>query len=166
MSPYQIRMNIPNHLPNVNHLIQAYRVAPWRVQRQWIGNALLLVLAFAMVAALYLHVTSRTAIAGREIQDLTDAIASSRQVSSDLQTQLAGLTSADSMETRARAMGYRPVEADELEYLVVPGYVSPEAVDLSSSGQPQLNALTIPPEYNQSLLDWMDEQLVSSRRFQ
>lgn len=159
-------MNIPTHLPNVNHLIQAYRIAPWRVQRQWIGNALLIVLALAMVAALYLNVTSRTAIAGREIQDLTDAIAASRQVSSDLQTQLAGLTSAASMESRAREMGYRPVKADELEYLVVPGYVEPEAVDLSSSEQPQLSALTIPPEYNQSLLDWMDDQLVSSRRYQ
>lgn len=159
-------MNIPNHLPNVNHLIHAYRVAPWRVQRQWIGNALLVVLVLAMVAALYLNVTSRTAIAGREIQDLTDAIAASRQVSSDLQTHLAGLTSAVSMETRAREMGFRPVEPDELEYLVVPGYVAPGVVDLSSSAEPQLSVLTIPPEYNQSLLDWMDERLVSARRFQ
>jgi hypothetical protein len=159
-------MNIPNHLPNVNHLIHAYRVAPWRVQRQWIGNALLVVLVFAMVAALYLNVTSRTAIAGREIQDLTDSITVSRQVSSDLQTQLAGLTSAASMESRARAMGFRPVEPDELEYLVVPGYVAPKAVDLSHLADTPLNALTIPPEYNQSLLDWMDEQLVSARRFQ
>lgn len=159
-------MNIPNHLPNVNHLIHAYRVAPWRVQRQWIGNALLLVVVLAMVAALYLNVTSRSAIAGREIQDLSISIAQSQQISGDLQTQLAGLTSAVSMEQRAREMGFRPVEPDELEYLVVPGYVAPEAVDLSSSAQPQLNALTIPPEYNQSLLDWMDERLVSARRFQ
>ncbi|MEY2817122.1 MAG: hypothetical protein RL275_585 [Chloroflexota bacterium] len=160
-------MNIPNvNLPNVNHLIHAYRVAPWRVQRQWIGNALLVVVVSAMVAALYLNVTSRTAIAGREIQDLTDAIAASQQVSSDLQTQLAGLTSAESMEERARAMGFRPVEPEELEYLVVPGYVAKDAVDLSSSALPQLNVLTIPPEYNQSLLDWMDERLVSTRRYQ
>jgi hypothetical protein len=48
----------------------------------------------------------------------------------------------------------------------VPGYVAKQAVDLSSSAQPQLNALNIPPEYNQSLLDWMDERLVSARRFQ
>lgn len=159
-------MNIPNHLPNVNHLIHAYRIAPWRVQRQWIGNALLVVVVLAMVAALYLNVTSRTAISGREIQDLTDAIAASQQVSSDLQTQLAGLTSASSMERRAREMGFRPVEPEELEYLVVPGYYASEAVDLSSSVQPQLNALTIPPEYNQSLLDWMDEKFVSVRRYQ
>jgi hypothetical protein len=160
-------MNIPNvNLPNVTHLVHAYRVAPWRVQRQWIGNALLLVVVLAMVAALYLNVTSRTAIAGREIQDLTDAIAASQQVSSDLQTQLAGLTSAESMEKRARAMGFRPVQPAELEYLVVPGYVARVAIDLSSSSPSQLNALTIPPEYNQSLLDWMDQRLVSSRSFQ
>jgi hypothetical protein len=159
-------MNIPSvNLPNVNHLIHAYRVAPWRVQRQWIGNALLVVVVLAMVAALYLNVTSRTAIAGREIQDLTDSIALSQQMSSDLQTQLANLTSAKSMEERAREMGFRPVEPEDLEYLVVPGYVAKDAVDLSTYSQTQLNVLTIPPEYNQSLLDWMDERLVA-RRYQ
>ncbi len=160
-------MNIPNvNLPNVTHLVHAYRVAPWRVQRQWIGNALLIVVVFAMVAALYLTVTSRTAIAGREIQDLTEAINYSRQVSSDLQTQLAALTSAASMEKRALAMGFRPAEPKELEYLVVPGYVRHDAVDLASSAEQQLNVLIIPPEYNQSLLDWMDERLISARRYQ
>ncbi|MFN8401482.1 MAG: hypothetical protein U0X74_15835 [Anaerolineales bacterium] len=159
-------MNIPNvNLPNVTHVIHAYRVAPWRVQRQWIGNALLVVVVFAMVAALYLNVTSRTAIAGREIQDLTDSIAISQQVSSDLQTQLANLTSAKVMEDRAREMGFRPVQPAELEYLVVPGYVAKDAVNLSSSAHLQLNVLAIPPEYNQSLLDWMDERLVT-RRYQ
>lgn len=149
------------NIPNVNHLIHAYRVAPWRVQRQWVGSAFLAVVAFAMVAALYLNVTSRTAIAGRDIQELTEAIAASQQVSSDLQTQLAGLTSSISFETRAREMGFRPVESYELEYLVVPGYVSPKPIDLSSTALPQLSALTIPPEYNQSLLDWMDERITS-----
>jgi hypothetical protein len=151
------------NVPNVNHLIHAYRVAPWRVQRQWIGNTLLLVVAFAMVAALYLNITSRTAIAGREIQDLTEAISVSQQVSSDMQTQLAALTSAVAMETRARELGFRPMEPDEVEYLVVPGYVQPQPVDLSTSALPQLSALTIPPEYNQSLLDWLDERVTATR---
>ena len=106
-----------------------------------------------------------TAIAGREIQDLTDSIALSQQVSSDLQTQLANLTSAKVMEDRAREMGFRPVQPAELEYLVVPGYVAKDAVNLSSSAHLQLNVLAIPPEYNQSLLDWMDERLVA-RRYQ
>jgi len=162
-------VNIPNvdlrniNIPNVNRLIHAYRVAPWRVQRQWLGNVLLLVVASAMVAALYLSVTSRTAIAGRDIQDLTEAIIASQQASSDLQTQLAGLTSAASFEERALDLGYRPVESEEVEYLVVAGYVTPAPIDLSTTSLPQLSALTIPPEYNQSLLDWLDERVTSSR---
>jgi len=151
------------NIPNVN-FIHAYRIAPWRIQRQWIGNALLAVVVLAMVAALYLNVTSRTAIAGREIQDLMSTISVTQQVSSDLQTQLALLTSSSILETRARELGFRQIEADELEYLVVPGYAAPTVVDLSSTTLPQLSALTIPPEYNQSLLDWFDETISTSRR--
>lgn len=151
------------NIPNVNHYIHAYRVAPWRIQRQWIGNALLVVVVLALVAALYLNVTSRTAIAGREIQDLMSSISASHQVSSDLQTELASLTSSFAMEQRARELGFRPVEAQDLQYLVVPGYVAPQPVNLSSNALPQLSALTIPPEYNQSLLDWFDESIASRR---
>lgn len=150
------------NIPNIN-FIHAYRIAPWRVQRQWIGNALLAVVVFALVAGLYLNVTSRTAIAGREIQDLMNAIAISQQASSDLQTQLASLTSVSAMEQRALQLGFRPVQPEELQYLIVPGYVAPEPINFSSNALPQLSALTIPPEYNQSLLDWLDERIASRR---
>jgi hypothetical protein len=160
-------MNIPNvNIPNVTHYIHAYKVAPWRVQRQWIGSALLAVVTLAMVAALYLIVTSRAAIAGREIQDLTFSITVSQQVSGDLQTQLASLTSASAMESRALELGFRPMQPEEAEYLVVSGYAEPEPFVLSTTQNMQLSALTIAPEYNQSLLDWMDETLLSSRGMQ
>jgi len=152
------------NIPNVNHYIHAYKIAPWRVQRQWIGNALLAVVIFAMVASLYLNITSQTAIAGREIQDLTYAISISQQGSEDLQTHLASLTSSNAMETRARALGFRPMEKDEREYLVVPGYTPPQRFELSAPSQLQLSILTIPPEYNESLLDWMEIRLTTSRR--
>ncbi len=153
------------NIPNVNHYIHAYKVAPWRIQRQWIGSALLAVVALAMVATLYLIVTSHAAIAGREIQDLTYSITISQQVSGDLQTQLASLTSASAMERRALELGFRSVKPDEVEYLVVPGYAEPEPFFLSTQHL-QLSALTIAPEYNQSLLDWMDEKISSSRGMQ
>jgi hypothetical protein len=152
------------NIQNVNHLVHAYKVAPWRVQRQWIGTALLAVVALAMVATLYLDVTSQAAIAGREIQDLTALIAKRAQESADLQTQLASLTSASVMEKRALDLGFRPMKSTEAEYLVVSGYFKPEPEILSSTPLPQLSALTIPPEYNQSLLDWVDEKLTSSAR--
>ena len=150
------------NIPNVNHYIHAYKIAPWRVQRQWIGNALLAVVALAMVSTLYLDVTSQAAIAGREIQDLTASIIVSQQLSGDLQTHLASLTSASVMQQRALELGFRPMESEEAEYLVVPGYVILEPDILSSAPLPQLSALTFPPEYNQSLLDWMDNKITSS----
>ena len=152
------------NIQNVNHLVHAYKVSPWRVQRQWIGTALLAVVALAMVATLYLDVTSQAAIAGREIQDLTALITEGQQVSADLQTQLASLTSASAMEERALELGFRPMASIEAEYLVVPGYFQPEPEILSSIPRPQLSALTIPPEYNESLLDWVDERIASSAR--
>lgn len=144
--------------------MHAYKVAPWRIQRRWIGGALLAVVACTMIAALYLDVSSQAAIAGREIQDLNIAISASQQASADLQTQLASLTSSSSMQRRALELDFRPMALTDMEYLVVPGYVKPEPAILSSASFPQLSALNILPEYNQSLLDWLDEQIVASAR--
>jgi len=152
------------NLQNVNQLAHAYKVAPWRVQRQWIGSTLLAVVALAMIATLYLDVTSQAAIAGREIQDLTIEITTSQQASADLQTELARLTSSRVMQRRALELGFRPMEQFEVEYLVVPGYVTPEPEILSSASLPQLSTLSILPEYNESLLDWVDEKIAASSR--
>ncbi|MBM3124772.1 MAG: hypothetical protein FJZ87_06810 [Chloroflexi bacterium] len=152
------------NLQTVHHLIHAYKVAPWRVQRQGIGNVLLGVIALALVASLYLDVTAKAAIAGREIQELNAAILTSQQVSADLQTELAALTSAGTMAERALELGYRPVEPEEIEYLFVPGFHRPLPEILSSAALPQLSALTIPPEYTESLLDWIDERIARSAR--
>ena len=135
------------NIQNINHLTHAYKIAPWRLQRQWIGSALLVVVVFAMVATLYLDVTSQAAIAGREIQDLTASINESQQASADLQTQLAALTSARVMEQRALDLGFRPMEAGEAEYLVVPGYSVLKPDILSSVPVLQLSTLMIAPEY-------------------
>lgn len=147
---------------NLNHFVHAYKVAPWRIQRQWIGSILLAVVIFAMIAALYLDVTAQAAIAGREIQDMTAAIAASQQASADLQTQLAALTSASVMEQRAEALGFTPMEPETVEYLIVPGYAAPTPDILAGAPQPQLSAPSIPPEYTESLLDWLDQAISTS----
>ena len=148
-------------LTAVNHFVHAYRMAPWRVQRQWIGAFLLSVVMLAMVASLYLDVTAQAAIAGREIQNLAFETGAVQQASADLQTQLASLTSASVMEQRALDLGYRAVEPEEMEYLMVPGYVHTQPDILAIVPQPGLRAPTISPEYTQSLLDWLDHQLQS-----
>jgi len=120
---------------------------------------LLIVLGFAMIATLYLMVTSQAAIVGREIQDLRLAIIETEHNNADLQTELARLTSSNEMKKRALALGFHPVKQDELEYLYVPGYVAPQAAVLASAPELQPSAPSNPPEYTQSLLDWLNDQL-------
>jgi hypothetical protein len=151
-------------METVDHFVHAYKQAPWRIQRQWGSAFLLAVLGSAMIATLYLMVTSQAAIIGREIQDLRQDVAESERISADLSTELASLTSKNEMASRALAMGFRPVGPNELEYLLVPGYVAPKGVMLATEPGIKPNLPSIPQEYMQSLLDWMDENLQSPPR--
>jgi cell division protein FtsL len=139
-------------------IIHAYRQAPWRVQRQWVGVFLLFVIGAAMIAALYLDVTARAAIAGREIQETRFEITTIQRSNADLETQLAKLTSTEEMERRAVALGYRPVQPGELDYVAVPGFVAPEPAILMAAEDVTVPDQTLPSEYSQSLLEWFDQR--------
>jgi len=140
-------------------IVHAYRQAPWRVQRQWVGVFLLAVIGVAMVAALYLDVTARTAVTGREIQELRIQITTVQRENADLETQLADLTSTAAMERRALELGYRPVQPGELDYVAVSGFAPPEPEILLSAKDSAPQNETLPIEYTQSLLEWFDDRI-------
>ena len=141
-------------------IIHAYRQAPWRIQRQWIGIFLLALISGAMVAALYLDVTARTAVAGREIQELRIQITTIHRENADLETQLADLTSTAMMQRRALELGYRPVQPGELDYVAVPGFVTPEPDILLAAEDAAPHINTRPAEYTESLLEWLDDRIM------
>jgi len=151
-------------MDTVDHLVHAYKQAPWRIQRQFGSAFLLLVLGSAMIATLYLMVTSQAALIGREIQDLRAQILESERISADLGTELARLTAKDEMEDRAVALGFHPLVPTEMHYLLVPGYIAPKGVVLATEPKLKPNLPSTPQEYTQSLLDWLDEQLQTSPR--
>ena len=140
-------------------IIHAYKQAPWRVQRQWIGAFLLIVIGAAMIAALYLDVTARAAVAGREIQELRIEITTVQRENADFETQLANLTSTAAMQQRATALGYRPVQPGELDYVAVPGFAKPEPEILLAAEDTTPHVQTQQAEYTQSLLEWFDERI-------
>jgi cell division protein FtsL len=140
-------------------IIHAYKQAPWRVQRQYVGAFLLTVIVLALVAALYLDVTARTALAGREIQDLQVQITAMQRTNADLETELANVTASTVMQRRALELGYRPVEPGELDYVFVPGYVAPEPAILLAAVDSTLRSDSLPDVYSQSLLEWLDERV-------
>lgn len=140
-------------------IIHAYKQAPWRIQRQWVGAFLLFVIGTAMIAALYLDVTARAAVAGREIQEMRFEIIAIQRANADLETRLAKMTSTAEMERRARALGYRPVQPGELDYVAVPGFVAPEPDILLAAEDVTVPEPSLPYEYSQSLLEWFGEQI-------
>jgi hypothetical protein len=158
-----------DHRPNkkvvmqgqATQIIHAYKQAPWRIQRQWIGAFLLIVIGAAMIAALYLDVTARTALAGREIQQLRIEVAEIQRQNADLETRLADLTSTAVMQERAIELGYRTVLPGELDYVPVPGFVEPEPEILRAAEDTFPHVRTRPAEYTQSLLEWLNEQIKS-----
>ncbi len=142
-------------------IIHAYKQAPWRIQRQWVGAFLLAVIGIAMVAALFLDVTARAAVAGREIQEMRFEILTTQRANADLETRLAKLTSSAEMESRARALGYRPVQPGELDYIAVPGFVAPEPNILRAAEDTTIPETSLPYEYTESLIEWLDGQIRS-----
>ncbi len=152
-------MNILRFRNPVPRWIHAYAQAPWRIQRQWIGGLLLAAVGTAMVAVLYLDVTSQAAIAGREIQELSSQTQAVQQNSADLQSQLAAMTSTTAMEARAKTLGYQPVDPSQLDYVLVPGYAAPRPSILVGTGPLRPSAPSIPPEYTESLIAWMGQWL-------
>ena len=147
---------------NVTQIVQKVRQAPWRVQRQWIGLFLLALVMMTMVAGIYLNITVRATLAGREIQILRNEITTSQRLNADLETKLAGLISVEAMQQRAEAMGFQPAGPDDITYVAVPGYVAQSTVDLSTPGTNQPVAPIILPEYTESWFDYFMNQQTSS----
>ena len=147
---------------NVTQIVQKVRQAPWRVQRQWIGLFLLAPVFMAMVAGIYLNVTVRATLAGREIQILRNNITTNQHINADLETQLAGLISFEAMQQRAESMGFQQANPDDILYVDVPEYVAQSAVDLSTPGVTKPASPVILPEYTESWFDYFMNQQSSS----
>jgi len=151
-------------MENVSQIVQKVRQAHWRVQRQWIGLFLLGLVAVSMVAGIYLNITVRATLAGREIQSLEPTLSNEQRTNSDLETQLAGLTSVASMQERAKKMDFAPISPEDITYVAVAGYQPKTAVDLSQpdTTQAQPQQPVVQPAYTESLFDWITRTLAAS----
>jgi len=138
--------------------LRQYQDIPLRLQRQWITAFMAIMVLVSIVAGLYLNVTSRTAIAGREIQHLQRLITDNQRTNADLETQIAMLLSSDSLEARAVAAGYVPLQNPDLDYLVVAGYYPQQGINMVSSPASS-NDISMSPEYSESLFSWLTRQV-------
>jgi cell division protein FtsL len=144
----------------VLRITQAYSQTPWRKQLQGIGMFLAVLVLGALVAIIYLNVTSRAATIGRDIQEMQSEIEVRERSIADQKSQLAAITSDDEMRKRAGESGFYPIEPGEAIYIMVEGY--PGRLPASLAPPPMSSVEVIPvlvPDYTLSLLDWFKEQL-------
>ncbi|MFN3741295.1 MAG: hypothetical protein ACK4VW_01325 [Anaerolineales bacterium] len=144
--------------PTAVQWLHAFKQAPWRVQRQWMALLLAFILLGMTLEAISLQASSRAALLGREIQNLRAEAARLERLNADLRVALAAQTRVDGMEQRARRLGFRPPEPQEREFLIVPGYLSPSS--LTTLTRPSVPNASLPPEYTQSLWDWLQDRFV------
>jgi hypothetical protein len=138
--------------------LRRYDDVPVRLQRQWITAFLAIMIVVSIVAGLYLNVSSRAAIAGREIQSMQRAITANQFVNADLQTKIATLLSSDSLQQRAVAAGYVPLQGTDVDYIVVPGYFpNPGAVLVTPPAETK--DIRLSPDFSESLSSWFANQL-------
>lgn len=138
--------------------LRQYQEVPRGSQKQWITALLAVLTLISIVAGLNLSVTSRAAIAGRDIQYLQDKITEVQRTNEDLQTQIALLLASDSLRTRATANGYVPLKGSDIEYITLPGYFPQQGVTLVKPAAPS-NDILMSPEYSESLFGWFARQV-------
>lgn len=139
-----------------NKLMQAYKLVPWRRQMQWIIVSLLGIVSVTLIAWLYLSITSKTSIAGREIQEYQSQLAKSEQSIAAMQTNLAEITSSTQMAKRASTLGFKELNPGKFEYMIIPNYGGKPSAKLAPETLPiQAETAVITGDFTESLWDWM-----------
>ena len=102
---------------------QAHQQKPWRIQIQRFGSILLVLVVFVLFFFLNLNFTTRAAQAGVQVRLLeAERETLIRSISAN-RTHLALLTSATTMQKRAKELGFVPATNADIEYLYIPDYV-------------------------------------------
>lgn len=173
---------------SLKQITQAYSQTPWRKQLQVIATFLLVIVFAAIVAGIYLSVTSQAATLGRQIQDMQIRMEGSQRLDlladdgtsaeseidlvdvvpieelyieiADLQGQLAINLSSATMREKAEQMGYVPSNPEDIYYVEVPGYQGRQLAQLAPPPAPEIVETTVlAPAYRESLIDWLDHQV-------
>lgn len=143
-----------------NPIHQAYRQAPWRRATQ--AGVLFLILALLTASILWvmLTVTVQAASAGLEIQSLENEKEKLIREIASLRTNIAIQTSAETMLERARNLGFRQANPDEITYVVIPGYTGKQPQIIAPPPSPPSQQVLIKPSYTQSLSEWLFQGII------
>ena len=137
---------------------QAYKRAPWNVQRQIIGLVMGAVFISALVLALYLYVSSEVSTIGRRIINTQHNIRELGDEIQSLESDWAELTSVANMKTRAEELGFIQLDYRVVNYIYIDKYVTEDPINiLIESNVITPSQQRMPDDYVASIFDWFGE---------
>ncbi len=133
----------------------AYKQAPWRRQLQSVGVSLTPLIAIVAVLSIYLIISAQAASAGLEIMDMHYDEEEILRIIANHRTELAWKTSYTEMQKRAEKSGYEVAPAENVHFMVIPGYQGQNPVLLAPPpGSDNTLGPIVNEYYQQSLWDW------------
>ena len=138
-----------------NHLVQAYKQAPWRIRTQKSTFFLVGIILAACMVWVMETISIQATNAGLEIQAMTVAELNLKRELADLRLQGADSIAADKMEKRAQDMGFRPATREDLTYVTGKGYPGRQSRISAPPPSSDLPPVLIKPSYTQSLSEWL-----------
>jgi cell division protein FtsL len=144
----------------IENISKVYSQSSWRKQVQYITIFVLVLVAIALIAYIFLSISAHATAVGRDIQDKRVRIKELDREIESLEARLAIILSSEQMESRARSLGFKEVEEDQVVYIAIPGYVERQPPALAPYTKKQTKAiLSVPFEYTETLFDWLKRQI-------
>ena len=143
----------------IENISKVYTQSPWRKQVQYLTMIVMGLIAIALVAYIFLSVSAHATAVGRDIQDKRSKIKELDREIEDMEAELAIILSSEQMEARAKSLGFREAEPDQVVYMTVPGYIERQPAKLAPySRKLTLSVKSVPFEYTETLFDWIKRQ--------
>lgn len=136
--------------------MQAFNQARWRLRAQSAGLFLLALVGVLLVASIYLSISGLAANAGLASYRLDLKRMDLEREIAHRKATLALITSAPSMEEKAKALGFAKVNPEDALYLTIPGYAGKQTMVVAPPpGIRETNRQLIKSIYRESLWDWL-----------
>lgn len=144
---------------------RVFQQAPWRTRTQATSLVLAAVVIVAAIGALYLAQASRTAAAGRRLQDLEEQRQVLELQNAQLRAEIAALQSVPRLIREAEARGFRTASAAEVQYMQMEGVTAAQLqpIPVEEGPDPLADAPQEAPTYDETLRSWLFERLTTVR---
>lgn len=141
-------------------LIQAYSNSPRRKKLQFLGAFFLVLVVLAVLLVSHLIVSARVIGMGRQLQEAKNEMDTLEYINVDLRHDISTSQRIAVLEERARELGFRPPYPGEAFYVQVHGFKQDVSADSPSDRPAKTAEINVSrPEYHQTLLEWVQEQL-------